>query len=127
MFTILIVDDEAPVRKMLRSMLNADNVELLEATNGNEALKVINESDIDLLITDIVMPEKHGIDLIMEIKKSSAKLPVIAISGGGGITGRFDYLEIAKVIGAENILKKPFTADTLRGLVNEYIAKKSVK
>ena len=125
MFNILIVDDEDSVRKMVRSMLSNSGFNFHEATNGNEALKIFNDSDIDLIITDIVMPEKHGIDLIMELKKSRPELPVIAISGGGGVTGRFDYLEIAKVVGAVNILKKPFTADTLRGLVNEFSEKKA--
>lgn len=124
MFKVLVVDDEAPVRKMVSSMLKNSDIDIQEASNGNEALTIINDADIDLIITDIVMPEKHGIDLIMEIKKLFPELPVIAISGGGGVTGRFDYLEIAKVVGAENILKKPFSADTLRNLVDNCVQKK---
>ena len=124
MFKVLIVDDEAPVRKMVSSMLKNSDIDIQEASNGNEALTIINDADIDLIITDIVMPEKHGIDLIMEIKKLFPELPVIAISGGGGVTGRFDYLEIAKVVGAENILKKPISADTLRNLGDNCVQKK---
>ena len=124
MFKVLVVDDEAPVRKMVSSMLKNSDIDIQEASNGNEALTIINDADIDLIITDIVMPEKHGIDLIMEIKKLFPEMPVIAISGGGGVTGRFDYLEIAKVVGAENILKKPFSADTLRNLVDNCVQNK---
>lgn len=115
---ILIVDDEASVLKMLRKMLKNESEEILEAENGERALEICQAQEIDLIITDIVMPKKHGIDLIMEIKKDFPKLPIIAISGGGGVSGRFDYLEIAELLGAKNILHKPFEANDLKNIVN---------
>ena len=57
----------------------------------------------------------------MEIKKSFPKLPIVAISGGGGVSGRFDYLEIAELLGANNILQKPFEAADLRDAVNKIL------
>lgn len=119
--TILIVDDEPPVRKMLHQMLATTTRQILEAGNGVEAEAVIENNAVDLLITDIVMPEEHGIDLIMALKKKLPELPIIAISGGGGVTGRFDYLEVAAMVGAGNILRKPFQADELRQLVNDIL------
>jgi len=95
---------------------------VLDAENGVEAVKICMDTNIDLLITDIVMPEKHGIDLIMELSEKLPDLPIIAISGGGGVTGRFDYLEIAPLVGANNVLRKPFQASELRQLVEGILA-----
>ncbi|RDH85699.1 MAG: response regulator [endosymbiont of Galathealinum brachiosum] len=121
---ILVVDDEAPVRKMLRSMFKNDNYEIVEADNGVTAKAMCLKGDIDLIITDIVMPEKHGVDLVMELKKEVPDLPIIAISGGGGVSGRFDYLEIANLMGADNILRKPFEAKDLRDIVHDVLGNK---
>lgn len=124
MSKILIVDDEAAVRKMLRAMLRNEADEIIEAENGVEAKKICLSLDVDLMITDIVMPEKHGVDLVMELQEELPNLPIIAISGGGGVTGRFDYLEIANLMGASNILRKPFEANVLRAMVKDILEKK---
>ncbi|NOZ11030.1 MAG: response regulator [Gammaproteobacteria bacterium] len=120
--TILIVDDEPSVRKMLTKILKEEADVFLDAKNGVQAKQLCYEQDVDLMITDIVMPEKHGIDLIIEIKKEKPNLPIIAISGGGGISGRFDYLEIAGTLGVENILHKPFKASELRSFVRSALS-----
>ncbi len=119
---ILIVDDEPSVLKMLRKILKSESDDILEAVNGEEALLICQEKDVDILITDIVMPKKHGIDLIMEVKKIKPNLPIVAISGGGGVTGRFDYLEIAELLGAKNILHKPFDASELRDVIHRIVS-----
>jgi len=67
------------------------------------------------------MPEKSGLELIMDLAENYPDLPVIAISGGGGITGRFDYLPIAKLIGAKQIVNKPFKIDEIRKLVHDIL------
>lgn len=108
MAKIMIVDDEDPVRAMLKEMLNMLDHEISEATNGREAIEKYCNQPVDLIITDLVMPDKSGIDLIMELKEEFPDVRVLAISGGGGITGRFDYLPIAQLLGADFILKKPF-------------------
>lgn len=121
---ILVVDDEESVREMLTQMLEPAGYDVIEAGNGAEACDVCKELPVDLIITDIVMPEKNGIDLIMDVKNEFPDTPVIAISGGGGITGRFDYLEIAKLVGAKNILKKPFAMADLRSAVDNILKNK---
>lgn len=121
MIRILVVDDEASVRKMVTNMIASVGYEVIEASSGAEAYDACKEASIDLIITDVVMPDKNGIDLIMEVKEEYPNLPVIAISGGGGITGRFDYLEIAKLVGAKIILKKPFTTTELRSAVDNIL------
>lgn len=113
MAKIMVVDDEHSVRNMLREMLERDH-EVVEASNGQEAYDSYLQEPTDMIITDLVMPEKSGIDLIMDLKRKYPQIRILAISGGGGITGRFDYLPIAKLIGAEAILSKPFHAGELR-------------
>jgi len=122
MASILVIDDETPIRTMLRDILEQDDHEVKEACNGKEAYSIFKKGEFDLLITDLVMPEKSGIDLIMEIKKEYPDMRVIAISGGGGITGRFDYLPIAKLIGAKAIINKPFHMSELRETVTNVLA-----
>ena len=117
MAKILIVDDEPQLREMLTDMLEMDEHEVVEAVNGVEGVKKYHESKPDLIITDLVMPEQNGIDMLLELKKKVPNLSVLAISGGGGITGSFDYLPIAKLIGAKQVLKKPFGIDELREAV----------
>ena len=119
MSKIIIVDDEQPVRKMLRNMIRNDSDEILEAENGIQALELCNESNIDLIITDIVMPEMNGIDLIMEVKNRFPQISIIAISGGGGISGRYNYLDIAELLGSKSILSKPFESSELRDQVKK--------
>lgn len=113
MAKILVVDDEHSVRHMLREMLESDH-DISEASNGKEAYESYLKNPTDLVITDLVMPEKSGIDLILELKRKNPHIRILAISGGGGLTGRSDYLPIAKLIGAEAILSKPFLAKELR-------------
>jgi CheY-like chemotaxis protein len=121
MVKILVVDDEPFVRDMMTAMIKPAGYDVVEAVNGAEAFNVCKKEAVDLIITDIVMPEKNGIDLIMNVKKEYPDIPIIAVSGGGGITGRYDYLEIAKLVGANNILKKPFEIDELRSAVSNAI------
>lgn len=115
--TLLIVDDEEPVRTLLCDALATDNRHILEAASGIQAYEILCNQPVDLLITDIVMPEQDGIALIMQLNEIAPKMPVIAISGGGGIQSGFDYLPVSKLVGANAILRKPFKLDELRQLV----------
>jgi YesN/AraC family two-component response regulator len=83
MVKILIIDDEAPIRKMLKQLLERNEYEVLEAVNGNQGIKLFNEQDPDLIISGLIMPEKEGLETIRELKKSNPDVPIIAISGGG--------------------------------------------
>jgi len=118
---ILVVDDELSVRNMVKDIIESDCHEVVVALNGLEALNMCANTTFDLIITDIVMPEKNGIDLIMEVRQKYPDIPVIAISGGGDITGRYDYLEIANLVGAKNIIKKPFTVNDIRSAVDSVL------
>ncbi|GMR07723.1 MAG: response regulator [Gammaproteobacteria bacterium] len=122
MAKILVVDDDDAVRVLIRDSLELDGHDIDEASTGKGLMETFDIHNIDLIVTDLVMPDKSGIDVIMEIKKAHPDIHIVAISGGGGITGRFDYLPIAKLIGAQFILRKPFQMKELRDIVNEQVA-----
>jgi YesN/AraC family two-component response regulator len=122
MAKILVVDDENTIRVMLRGMLEKEGHEILDASNGVEACDMYRENPVDLIITDLVMPERSGIDLILDLKAEFPMIRIMAISGGGGITGRFDYLPIAKLIGAKYVLSKPFHKPELQSMVSMVLA-----
>ena len=124
MAQIIIVDDESSVRDMLEAMIKPLEHELIVMSNADDVISACQTSEPDLVITDIVMPGKNGIDLIMTLKEKNPDIPIIAISGGGGITGRYDYLEIAKLVGADNIIKKPFTMENIRTAVQNILTSK---
>lgn len=118
---ILVVDDEKPVRDLLNDVLEKDGHKVVGAATGIEAEELYKSNQIDLVITDLVMPEKGGIDLIMGLKEHNPGVRVIAISGGGGITGRFDYLPIAKLVGAVRVISKPFQIAEIRKQVEQVL------
>jgi YesN/AraC family two-component response regulator len=107
MTLILIVDDDEAIRQMLRDMLEREGFDVLDAANGKEALTLFHITHPDLVITNIVMPEKEGLELIRELRKESPDTRIIAISGGGQY-GYVDYLEVARTFGAMRTLAKPF-------------------
>jgi YesN/AraC family two-component response regulator len=116
MATVLVVDDEELVRATLCQILEAAGHEIFEATNGNEALRVFEEHEADLVITDIIMPEKEGIETIVQLRKRKPNLKIIAISGGGR-TNQMEYLKIAMKFGANDILSKPFRREQILNVV----------
>jgi len=118
---VLIVDDEAQMRGLLEDLLE-DDYEISTASNGAEALQRLQQDGAELIITDLVMPTMNGIDLVMAVRKQFPTLKIIAISGGGGITGRFDYLPVANLVGASRVIRKPFTLADIRTAVREVLA-----
>lgn len=116
MATILVTDDEALVRLTLRKILEKEGHCVLEAGNGAQASAVTAEISIDLLITDIIMPEREGIETIMALRKTQPQLRILAISGGGR-SASLDYLTTAELLGANATLSKPFGKDALLAVV----------
>ena len=124
MTTILVVDDEPNIRFIIKEIMEQEGYTILEACDGSQAMDVFqnNSNNIDLLITDLVMPKKNGLDLIMEIRAKHPTLKILAISGGGGLNGRFDYMPIAELVGAKAILTKPFNMDEFKTVVADILA-----
>ena len=112
MIRILVADDDSQTCTLLRAMLAPYGYEVEDASNGNEALAAVHTDPPGLVIMDLVMPEKEGIETIMEIRRDFPDMPIIAISGAGRIDSQC-YLEMAKMLGATRTLAKPFRRDEL--------------
>jgi DNA-binding response OmpR family regulator len=118
--TILVIDDEELIRLQIRSALEMEGFTVYEAANGNEGLTRIALSVPDVVITDILMPDKEGIETILELRRLHPTVRIIAISGGGR-TGNKDFLKTAKHLGADRTLAKPFGLADLLKLVREVL------
>ena len=121
MARILVVDDEAQVRDLLRRTLGTDGHEVITAEDGETGLEAATTRDIDLVITDLIMPNKGGIVFIKELRAQRPTMPVLAISGGGR-TGRFNFLPVAQTFPSVWSLKKPFRSAALLAMVRDALA-----
>ncbi|MBL4787650.1 MAG: response regulator [Kordiimonadaceae bacterium] len=132
MAKILVVDDEENSRLSMRMALKAQGHAITEAANGREAEEMLEEAEFDLVITDIIMPEKEGIEFIGDISEQFPGLRVIAITGGGpqreGVNkkaaGTGILLSTASLLGADAMLDKPFAPETLLDAVTHVLASK---
>lgn len=116
--SILLVDDEAPVRQLFRAVLEEAGYLVREAPEGKTALKMLEQEAASLLITDLVMPEREGIETIMDVRQRYPATRIISVSGA--FEGR--YLQMAKLLGAQQVLQKPVTAPELLAAVREVLA-----
>jgi CheY-like chemotaxis protein len=112
MSVILIIEDNRELREMLKTALLRKDYTVLEAENGKEALIHFKPGVTDLVITDLIMPEEDGLEVIMKIRELKPGIKVIAISGGGK-AGPASYLNLAKALGADAIFSKPFSTNDL--------------
>jgi len=117
---ILVVDDDPWVRKVFTQILQTEGHEILCAEDGEQGLTLYKHNDFDLVITDMIMPIKDGLKMIMELKRDDPDAKIIAISGGGVIEAE-RYLNLADTIGAQKNLTKPVTKDDLLGAVAEIL------
>lgn len=115
---ICIVEDNQLVRRYVSASLEDAGHRIVEAGNGDEALRAIEIQPPDLVITDIIMPDKEGIELIAEIRKRQPSTRIIAMSGGGAIDSG-TYLDIADAAGANAYLQKPFLGRELIDTVDK--------
>ncbi len=121
MSSILVVDDDTQVLDVMSEMLRLEGHRVTVAENGHDAVNQLRDEQFDLVITDLIMPEKEGLETIADIRKNRADMPIIAISGGGRV-GPTDYLETAKFIGADATLAKPFGRQELITTVSHLLA-----
>ncbi len=121
MSSILVVDDDSQVLEVVGEMLRLEGYDVATAVDGRDAVSQFKGSQFDLVITDLIMPEKEGLETIAELRTLRDGVPVIAMSGGGRI-GPTDYLETARFIGANATLAKPFARSELITLVSNLLA-----
>jgi YesN/AraC family two-component response regulator len=115
---ILIIDDETPIRSMVRLILERAGYAVREAQDGIEGIRVFREAPADLIITDLIMPNKDGIGMIIELKKDFPELKIIAMSGGG-LNRPEGYLRGAQKLGAACTLSKPLNRNDLLRAVRD--------
>ncbi|MEE8398539.1 MAG: response regulator [Desulfobacterales bacterium] len=118
---ILVIDDEPKMRKMLRQMLEKKGHDVIEAADGNEGVRSYRENLPDIVITDLIMPDKEGVETIIELRDAFPDVKIIAISGGGKNTPE-SYLQSARELGAMRTFAKPINMTELTDAVDELLA-----
>ena len=108
----LVIDDDAAAREALSGMLGKLGWSVLTAPDGAQGVEQFERERPDLVITELLMPEKEGLQTILEIRRASPKVGIVAISAGGR-TKSTTFLDLAKKMGANGALKKPILADEL--------------
>ena len=114
--TVLVIDDDALLREAVRAILEQGGYNVREAADGEAALKFLAANPIDIVLLDILMPRKDGIETLLEMKKQFPGITVYAMSTGSGGKGH-DFLSVAAKFGADGILYKPFSPNDVLTLV----------
>lgn len=102
---ILIVEDDADLRSVIKEQLDGAGYNVIEAANGQIALRIIADQQVDLIITDIDMPIKNGLELLEEVKRDNARIPVVVMTGGN------HNEQMILAAGASAFVQKPFVTD----------------
>lgn len=121
MARILVVDDEPDICDLLREILSLAGYDVLVASDGDSAMTLLRKQPVDLILTDIFMPGKEGIETIMELRRDFPTVKIVAMSGGGK-TGELHYLRDAVQLGAVRTISKPFGEEDVLRVVREALA-----
>lgn len=120
MARILIIDDDALLRNVLAKALVHAGHTVIQAEDGRQGIDLMRATEVDVAITDLIMPVQEGVETIIALRRDHPDVPVIAMSGGASNSPL--YLEIAEKIGARHILSKPFLTRELVALIGEILA-----
>lgn len=121
MTTILLVDDEDLLREGVREILEMSDYSVVEARDGEEALALFAVNNVDLVISDIVMPNMDGVDFVTRLRESFPDVPILTISGGSRVVSARFGLDSALLSGANASLTKPFNAKQLLEKVQQLL------
>lgn len=113
--SVLVVDDEPQVRFVIRSKLEQHGFDVHEAANGEEAVRLLEREPVDVVVTDILMPERDGLETIQHVQKTCPGVGIVAISA----TGNDVYLRCARAFGAARVVTKPLRLDELARIVED--------
>ncbi len=123
MASILVVDDDEMVRDALASALKRGGYTVLEAADGREAAARFSREAVDLVVTDILMPERDGLETIQALSRGAGSVPIIAMTGFSSRSSL--YLEMARTFGAVRVLEKPFELSELLAVTRELLGAKA--
>jgi CheY-like chemotaxis protein len=123
MARILVMDDDEPITRMLKKVLEGRGHEVFTAANGREGMKLFAAAQVDLVISDILMPEMDGLEALKELLRRNPDLKLIAVSGGG-VRLKMDILKVAKILGASATFEKPYDLRALLAKVDEMLAER---
>lgn len=118
---LLIVDDEKDIRELLKDMLRGEKVHLYEASNGEEALKILNQDVIDLVLTDLAMPKMNGFELLRKMRSEKKTQGVLVLTGHADQS----VAQQLKAFGVLDFIRKPFAAKDIRRMVDDYFQTKA--
>lgn len=121
MASILVIEDSPEIRQFVRDILKMGGHEVREATDGEEGVALFREQPADLVITDLFMPRKGGIETISDLQDINENVRIIAMSSHGNIEN-YDFLRVATALGAVRTMEKPFDIHTLQTTVAEALA-----
>ena len=121
---VLVIDDEREIRETFQDVLMSAGYGVKVAVDGDDGLRVRDRNPVDVLITDVLMPNKDGIETIAEFRKTHPATKIIAVSGGGR-SGTMEFLRMARLLGADRALSKPISADELLDTVNDLVRPKA--
>jgi CheY-like chemotaxis protein len=131
---VLVIDDDPLVRLTMQNVLESQGYEVVPAIHGEDGLRKFETGPFDLVIVDILMPEKEGLETVRELRRRSAQTAIIAITGAQSAQSAarlsdpaLDYLRMARSLGATQTLRKPFTAHQLIALVKQSLAASEVR
>jgi len=123
MARILVIDDDRSILELLRSLLTLEGHEVESAADGREGLRRFREEPADLVVTDLMMPEVEGIEMIRTLRAIDAEVPILAMSGDAGVD-RSGLLRAARHLGASRTLPKPFANQALCDAIRELLEKR---
>jgi CheY-like chemotaxis protein len=124
MIRILLVDDDDMSRGAIHKMLERAGYAVESTSDGDEVIRMYGQQEADLVITDLIMPDKDGLEIIQDLRRLNPQVRILAISGGGRVDAN-EYLAVARKFGAVEVLSKPFTKDDLRKAVDAALGTKA--
>ena len=124
MTRILVIDDDALLRGAIRLVLESAGYEVLEAGDGNAGLRLHREPGADLLVVDLFMPERDGLEVIRAVRAEAPQAKIIAMSGGSSL--QLDLLDAAAAFGSSRTLRKPFRPNALLTVVRELLGERGL-
>lgn len=122
MARILVIDNDLVARDSIRSCLQSHGHLVVSAANGTAGLKALNAGMFDLILTEVLMPEMDGLEIIIHTRRHNITVPVIAMAAGAKAMTGMDVLKYAKTLGASAVLEKPFADSRLLDMIDNVLA-----